>query len=216
MKIAIGIHSAGYIPDEVARHIIPLILHAAKNVEADFATIYLSKSKVAAARNQIVENALKIGATHWLSLDVDHVFRPDLVQRLVAASAPDVAAVSGLIHKRSYPFHQVAFRFAPGTDGHELVQISDTAKVVEVDACAMGCTLINLEAILKAGVPGPWFVDTARGRSDMNFFRSVRVAGLRLLIDAQAHVGHLLDPLAIWPENIDEARMVYGPPKDAE
>lgn len=210
--IGIGIHSVGNVADEVVFSLIPAMMRAAKKLEnTHFSFCGVSRSKVAAARNKVVEDLIKMGCTHWLSLDTDHLIHLDFVEQLVSAMGDDVGVVSGLIHKRAYPFHQVAFKFRPGRDSFSLVNVNPAAGVVEVDAAAFGCTLINIEALQQKEVPFPWFFDNERGRSDMNFCRLVRKAGLKVLINTAATVGHLLDPQVLWPEIIEEARDKFSP-----
>jgi hypothetical protein len=216
MHVVLGIHSVGSVPDDCVRTLLPTLMAAAKNVEGvRWSMAMVSRAKVAAARNQIVEEALRAKATHWLSLDTDHLFHVDAVSRLIADAAADVAAVSGLIHKRYHPYHQVVFKFLTG-DSYEMAMIDPTGtSPVEVDGCAMGCTLVNLEAVQASGLPLPWFRDDSRGRSDVNFFRECRRRGLRVLVDPRVPVGHLLDPLAVWPDNVDSLRLTGMPPEDA-
>jgi hypothetical protein len=207
----IGVHSTGNVPDECVQEMIATIIPAVKQLDVQWSLMMVSRAKVAAARNQIVEESLKLGCTHWLSLDTDHLFPRDMVLKLVAADAPDVAAVSGLIHKRYFPFEQVVFKFSTG-DAYELAVInSEHTGPVEVDGCAFGCTLVNLAACIRVELPLPWFQDTPRGRSDVNFLRACRGKGLRVLVDPRVQVGHLLDTQAVYPTNVEAMRAVFGP-----
>lgn len=208
--LAIGIHSVGSILDEAVFNVLPMLMHSMKSLgDAHASFIGVSRSKVAAARNKIVTDALEIGCTHWLSLDTDHMFPIDFVERIWASRGDDVGMVSGLIHKRAFPFHQVAFKFFPETKKYELASVPMDSGLVEVDACAFGCTLVNIARIYDLGLKGPWFKDNGEGRSDMNFCRSVKDLGLKILVDTGLPVGHLMDPVALWPKDVETLRASY-------
>jgi hypothetical protein len=195
--IGIGIHSCDDFRDATVYSMIPMLMKALVVPHTTWSFVGGSRDKVASARNFIVEKLLNSGCTHWLSLDTDHVYPLDLVARLVAMDADDVGLCSGLIRKRGQPFPFVTFKAVNGV--LNLCEVTPDSGVVELDGCAMGCTLVNIEAVMKSGVEWPWFVDSAAGRSDVNFYKNVRAKGLRILVDTGLHVGHIGEPQVIWP-----------------
>lgn len=197
MKIALGIHLAeGVLPQVYLNH-IGAIAQWAKRYDLTLIGTY--RAKVASARNKIVEQAIKDGHSHVFFLDSDHIVSDDLLDLLVENA--DAAMVSGLIAKRVFPFETVAFKYL----GSELtlITIKERSKVISVDACAMGCTLINLEHIQKLNKP--YFFD-AKARSDINLCVAFRNLNLPIYVDTRAEVGHLAEAVVVRPSNAQALR----------
>lgn len=201
LKIAIGIHGEEVVRTKVYFNHITMIAGWTRQYENIF-LIGTEKQKVASARNVIVRGALKEGCTHWLSLDTDHEVRPDLLPLLLENA--DAAMVSGIIPKRAFPFSIVAFKKAPFSPDPISLLLHPNTGVKEVDGCAMGCTLINLEKLQQ--LPKPYFYDTADRRSDLNLCHDLRARGERILVDTRAMAGHSPLPRTIWPDDAQELR----------
>ncbi|MCK5640883.1 MAG: hypothetical protein KAJ19_08800, partial [Gammaproteobacteria bacterium] len=152
MKIALGIHLAEAVLPQVYLNHIGAIAKWAQNYDLTLIGTY--RAKVAAARTAIVDGAIKDKYTHVFFLDSDHIVSDDLLDLLVENA--DAAMVSGLICKRIFPFDCVAFKCIEGRDLTPIV-IHERDIVKPVDACAMGCTLVNLEEIKK--LKKPYFFD---------------------------------------------------------
>lgn len=201
MKIALGIHvSEAVLPKIYFNHLSTVAVWAKKH---DLVLAGTERTKVASARNKIVDAAVKQECSHVLFLDADHIV-PDNMLDLLVENA-DAAMVSGLVCKRLFPFDTVAFKFLPGDELEQIV-IAERGRVLEVDACAMGCTLVNLEEIKK--LRKPYFVDRSM-RSDLNLCVAFRKAGCKVLIDTRIGIGHLGEAPVITPENADEIREQY-------
>lgn len=198
MKIALGLHVAEAIwPEIYFNHLSCMSKMARKH---DLVLCGTSRLKVASARNRIVDVAIKEGCSHILFIDSDHILPDDILDLLVESA--DAAMVSGLICKRKFPFEAVAFKFLPGGDFDEII-VKERKKIIEVDGCAMGCTLINLEHIQT--LEKPYFYD-AKMRSDLNIAVNFKARGLKILIDTRISIGHLGDAPVITPENADSLR----------
>lgn len=208
MKIAIGMHiDTAVLPSIYFNHISTIGIW---NKNHDLTVVGTWKEKVAAARNHIVDGALSEKCSHLLLIDSDHLVPDELLDLLVENA--DAAVVSGLICKRYYPYDTVAFKCMPDGELQQCV-IETRGKVIEVDACAMGCTLINLNIIakwLKEGkLTAPVFHDRGKFRSDLNFFLDVRKLGGRILLDTRVEIGHMSDPLIVTPKNAQMLRERY-------
>ena len=207
MKIAIGSHVGEAIAPLIYFNHISALTHWAKKY--DLLMLGTWRQKVANARNTIMEQAIKNECTHVFFLDSDHLLADNLLDLLVDNA--DAAMISGLICKRYFPFETVAYRC---TNDGEIQQciISARNKVIEVDACAMGCTLINLDIVKRLMIEGKLkkspFYD-AHFRSDLNFCSDLRKANEKVLLDTRTSVGHLGDPPVITPENAQEQRESY-------
>jgi hypothetical protein len=195
-RIAIAVHVTENVPAQVyLNHVSMVATWSRRMHDVEFTFLGTSRVKNADARNILARKAIEAGCTHWFSMDSDHIFREDALPRLWA-SRGDSAIISGLICKRAYPYETVVMRFLP--DGrYELVVTPEDSGVREVDGCAFGCTLLNLGVMQT--LKKPWFFDMQNGRSDINYCRMVKVTGHRILVDTGVHVGHLLDPAAVWP-----------------
>ena len=207
MKIAVGAHVGEALPPPIYFNHCSVIAKWAKKY--DLTMIGTWRQKVASARNTIVDAAIKAGCNNLLLIDSDHLLPDDLLDCLVENA--DAAIVSGLICKRYFPFETVAFKYTDDGEIHQCI-VGARGKVIEVDACAMGCTLINLDILKKLfedrKLNKPFFYD-AHFRSDMNFCMNLRKLGERVLLDTRVDIGHLGDPPVITPSNAQGARERY-------
>ncbi len=198
MKIALGTHVAeAILPEIYFNHLSCLSKMAKKH---DLVLCGIARTKVASARNRIVEAAMDQKCSHILFLDSDHIV-PDNMLDLLVESA-DAAMVSGLICKRLFPFDTVAFKFLPDGDLDEVI-INERKKVIKVDACAMGCTLMNIECL--HALNQPYFYD-AKLRSDLNIAINFAQKGFKILLDTRVQMGHLGDAPIVTPDNADWMR----------
>lgn len=201
MRIALGIHIEGVVLPRVYLNHVSVMLKWAKT--HDLVLCGTTRTKVASARNRIVDSAIEQDCSHVLFIDIDHIL-PDNMLDLLVENA-DAAMVSGLVCKRQFPYDAVAFNFLPDKSLDETI-VKERGEVIERDACAMGCTLVNLEMIRKLNKP--YFFD-ARLRSDLNLCLSFRNQGFRILIDTRVEIGHLGDEPIITPTNAEMLRKVY-------
>jgi len=159
--------------------------------------------KITRARNEIAAVAISRGCTHLLFIDSDHILPPRMLSMLMENQ--DAAMVSGLIHKRLYPYEQVAF-VDNGKGKLEMALLKDNT-VMEVDACAMGCTLINLKQLQMLG--RPYFSD-GYFRHDINLcLKFKRELGGRILVDSRIHIGHVGGEEIVYPENVEFLRKMH-------
>lgn len=207
MKIAIGAHVGEALPPPIYFNHISTIAHWAKKY--DLMLLGTWRQKVAHARNTITEQSIKAGCSHVLFLDSDHLIPDDLLDHLVEHA--DDAMISGLICKRYFPYETVAYRFTVDGELQQCV-VNVRDKVIEVDACAMGCTLINLDILKKLIKEGKMkqncFYDD-HFRSDLNFCIDLRKNGYKIFLDTRASIGHLGDPPVITPANAQSYRESY-------
>ena len=161
-------------------------------------TIFLGLSgvKITAARNILVSQAITTGASHLLFIDADHILPIDLLDKLVENASS--AMVSGLICKRGYPYQTVAFRFNSKGQLDQLM-LDPKDEVISVDACAMGCTLINLQQLKLLNLP--YFTD-GHFRHDLNLCMKFKSElGASIKVDCRVEVGHLCMPNIVYPSS---------------
>lgn len=166
--------------------------------------IGISGTKITRARNMIVNASIRRHCTHLLFIDSDHIVPGDMLRLLMENG--DAAMVSGLVHKRSYPYEQVAFVF--DNEGKLQDALLKENTVTKVDACAMGCTLINLEKLQLLNMP--YFVN-GYFRHDINLCLKFKTElGARILVDTRVHIGHVGMPEIIYPENVNLLRRRFN------
>jgi len=147
------------------------------------------------ARNDLAEQALDqkdffTGKpfTHFLWLDTDHVFKPDLLCQL---ASHDVEAVSALYFSRLEPHKPVVYVSAHDEDDeykhYPLLQLPPY--VVKVDAFGFGACLMRREVFDK--VPKPWFTIDYRAGEDISFCTRARKYGVELWVDGGYSIAHI-------------------------
>ena len=200
--IGIGIIADTAIyPKVYINHLVTIALWAQKHQIKVFHT---ERVKVAQARNQITCKAIKDGCDYLMMLDTDHILPPDALDLLMENK--DAAIVSGLICRRHFPYSPVMFKLSPSNALQEAF-VNPDGKVHEVDACAMGCTLINMDILCT--LPRPIWVDDYY-RSDLMLCEKVRhFTKAKILLDTRVIIGHLGDVPVIMPNNADEFRLKW-------
>lgn len=147
-------------------------------------------------RNDLVRTALRqqneyTGEpfTHFLWLDDDSVFNPDLAVYL--AHHGDLDIVSALYFGRGphLPVVYVKDGSADPYKHYPLVEVP--AKLCEVDAVGLGACLMQRQVFER--LPEPWFAFNGAGE-DIYFCVSARAAGLRIFCDGSYRLGHIGPP----------------------
>ena len=202
LKIGIMSHAYEDVPFKVHVNHMTLFSYWAKR----FNVVFLGIDGLvnAAARNRLVDTAIAYDCTHVLFLDVDHRFSKDFLDLLVTSH--ESAIVSGLVCRRTYPFLHVGFVKKFGT--YFNVNFPNCDEVYDVDACAFGCTLLNLEWIKK--LEKPYFRDICTSedggkkynkRSDMVLCARLKEIGGDVRIDSRVSVEHMVPNDFVSPQN---------------
>ena len=177
-----------------------LAVIAAWSTQFKIELIGIPGMKITRARETITRMAMSRGCTHLLFIDSDHILPSNMLTLLMQNQ--DAAMVSGLIHKKIYPYEQVAFVL--DKDGSLQDALIPENVVVEVDSCAMGCTLINLEKLKLLNRP---YFTNGHFRHDINLcLKFKNELGDRILVDSRIHIGHVGMREIVYPKNIDILR----------
>jgi len=145
-------------------------------------------------RNNIVDKALEIGATRLIMMDVDQVYHPKTITRLLAHHLPVVGA---LVHRRYPPFDSLMLRAVQidgRTTAYESIDEWKENELVEVDATGGGCLMFDMSVFRK--LPRPWFKaernpDGTPIGEDIGFCQELKAAGYRIFVDTSVPAGHL-------------------------
>ena len=134
--------------------------------------------------------------THFMWIDADQVFKPDLICQL---ARHDVDIASALYYHRRGAPKPVAFirneQDPTGLKHFTLTEIPPA--LVEVDAVGFGSMLIKREVFEKMG--DPWFTKPWECGEDIAFCIGAKKAGFKIYLDGQYTVGHVGEAPVIGP-----------------
>jgi hypothetical protein len=160
----------------------------------DFEYIYADNGPIHELRNNLVEQALALGCTHGIMMDVDQVYHPQTITKLMTHKLPIVGAV---VHRRYPPFDSLMLKqveIDENTNGYESIDDWEDGALVEVDATGAGCLMFDMQVFRK--MPYPWFkaVKQANGLpigEDIGFCQELKAAGYQIFVDTSVPAGHL-------------------------
>ena len=155
-----------------------------------FTFIHADNGPLDTLRNDIVEKALLEGVTSLLMCDVDQVYPPDTITKLMAHRLP---VVGGKVNRRYPPFDPIMMRIT--NEGYQPIDDYKSGSLVSVDATGTGCILYDMEVFRK--LPYPWFKfqkNPASGMiigEDIGFCQDLKAAGYDIYVDTSVEIGHL-------------------------
>ena len=160
----------------------------------DFTYLHAENGHIEDLRNNLVEKAMEIKATHLIMMDVDQIYHPQTITRLLSHRLPVVGA---LVHRRYPPFDSLMLKAVEVDERHNAYVSIDEWKegeLVEVDATGGGCLMFNMEVFRK--LPRPWFrvqknPDGSVIGEDVGFCMALKAAGYRIFVDTSVPAGHL-------------------------
>jgi len=209
-RIALGTHAFETVDFSVHYNHLYCIARWAK----DYDIIFVGKKGLdaAQARNQMVDLALSKECTHMFFMDADHLFPIEALPLLMESS--DEAMVSGLVCKKGEGYPQVMWMVKGSGPGRKYSawHFPLDGGTYEVGVCAFGCTLINLEKLVKLNKP--YFRDTCEAgapgeeptniRSDVNICNDFREKlKEKVFVDTRVLIGHFGYPEIVYPQNAE-------------
>lgn len=167
-------------------------------------TIDAPRGLIHDSRNEIVREALKIGAHYVLFLDDDMVPPPDLFLRLFSHNVP---VVSALAFKRRVPYDPCIFQFGTDPKAGELGALPLHGLVRrglrKVDATGFGAVLISTEIFKK--IPDPWF-ELGKFGEDLDFCVKCFDHDIPVFCDTDLIIQHIGDPELVDETSYNRAR----------
>jgi len=205
IKTAIGIPIVDHIPGEVFPSLARVIGEVSRIGDVVLVSP-LNQFPHDRPRNLIVEKALDSSADYLFFIDSDMMIPSGAFQELrkgIEEGDPRAFAVSGYYLQRGYPFASTWTRLK----GWEILRVeppkSDPDRFYPIDACGMGCCLIDLQRARK--IPLPWFrsleISGQTAGEDSYFCSLVRENGGVILGATRVSCGHLFTRTFITPEN---------------
>ena len=158
-----------------------------------------------AVRNNLVQKALNIGATHLLFMDTDQIYEnPDMVERLLAHKNPVVAT---RVHKRYPPFSPLLLRGEIGKLLHvpdEEIKPDDFETELSIDFAGTGCVLIDTQIFIDMYPEKPFELlvgeDGKPIGEDISFFGKLKDRGIPVFADCSIEISHLTFMACNWNE----------------
>jgi len=155
-----------------------------------FQFIVADNGPIDTLRNDIVENALKLGISKLIMLDVDMVYHPKTITSLLGRNLPIVGALS---FRRYPPFDSIMLKL---TDtGYQSINDWEDGEIVEVDATGAACIMYDMSIFKK--MPGPWFKFRKHPETglsigeDVGFCQELQAAGYKIFVDTSVPSSHL-------------------------
>ncbi len=211
-KIALAIHTYGPISPKVYPNHISKFAGWAK--EYNLHLFHVDGLKAAEGRNALVKSAIEKDCTHILFIDADHIIDSTLLPCLLGNEG--ATAVSGLVIKRNSDNEQVGFIKAEDGVHYHTISLPLNGRTYEVDACAFGCTLIDLSVFKE--LPEPYFRDVMKQkddgtwfqqRSDIKFCHDIKALGKSIRIDTRVKIGHVGAEQVYYPESKEFQLAIY-------
>ena len=148
------------------------------------------------ARNNLGRSALEKNCeytdgkySHFLWLDSDHVFNPDLLEVLLSH---DKDMVSALYFGRMEPYFPVVYVRDHNNhiDKYKHYPLTDVPNTLfECDAVGFGALLMRRE-VLEC-IPEPWFTVDYRAGEDIAFCVKVKEHDFKIYCDGRYKLGHI-------------------------
>ena len=156
----------------------------------DYVLIMKTNGPIDTLRNDIVEKALDVGATKLIMMDVDQVYDPKTITKLIAHRLP---VVGTKVNRRYPPFDPIILKVVG--EGYEPIDDFEPGSMVECDATGTGCICFDMDVFRK--LPRPWFrfqKNPANGMvigEDIGLCQDLKAAGYKIMVDTSIQIGHL-------------------------
>jgi len=218
MRITLGIPIIQAIPGECVHSLIALAVEIGRDGEMAVSTS-LNVFPHDRARNKIIKDAVETDSEYLFFADSDHVFPPRAFERMLfVMQEKECVMVTGHTLRRGYPYTNTWFK---NNEKGELCNVTASGNnVYEIDACGLGCALINIPWIVE-NLEEPFF-KTVEGRpgtdhekekppvgEDIHFCERVREKGGVIYGDARVRCGHVFNRMIIDDETSDLLRKMH-------
>jgi len=214
LKIVISVPTLDVVPSEV----LPGLLIAAAEVGRVGNPMVMCPVNLKPhdrARNWAMQNALNYDANLLWFIDSDTDVPPGSFGRLKEVmDRTGAVIVAGYYLQRGYPFLSTwAVVADDGKMNYRMVG-DTTSDPIKLDACGMGCTLINVDWVRENmdDLDGKWFKLTEKNNrrvwEDVYFCMRASERGGTIFGDPRVVGRHLYERIFVTPENAAELRRV--------
>jgi hypothetical protein len=156
----------------------------------NYTLLHADNGPIDTLRNDLVESALRIGATHLMMCDTDQIYPVNTIPKLLSHRLPVVGC---MVHRRYPPFDPIMLKGKPGE--YYGIEEWKPGDLVEVDATGAGCLMFDMQVFRN--MPRPWFKfrkleETDEGiGEDIGFCSDLKAAGYKIFVDTSLECGHL-------------------------
>lgn len=218
VRTTLGIPIIQSIPGECVHSIIGLAVEIGRCGEMVVSTS-LNNFPHDRARNKIIEDAIKTETKYLFFADSDHVFPSRTFERMLyVMQEKECVMVTGYTLMRGYPYTNTWYK----TDKNgTLCNVTASGNnVYEIDACGLGCALIDIPWIVE-NLEEPYFktVEERKGTDDEegkppvgeDFHFCKRIREKDGIIYGHAHVrcGHVFNRMIINDDTSDSLRKIH-------
>jgi hypothetical protein len=198
MNVLVLTPSGSYnVPFKFARCVANMISFSSWNdLSVSFAgtermVIHWARNHLALNARDLISDRTGKPYTHFLWLDDDQTFNPDLLCYLGRNGDKDMVSALYFSREPGLPM-PVAYLKSEEGDKYRHDQLIDPPQtVIEVDAVGFGACLMRREVI--EGTEGPWFRFDGCGE-DIYFCVKAKEAGFKVWLDGSYRIGHIGDP----------------------
>lgn len=208
MRVAIAIHGGNNVDFGVYVNHLSLMAIASQNKQGYQVALASTKGvRILHARNELAKHVLKMDCDYVFFLDTDHIVPLDIIDRLLM-NMKNVDVVSGLICRRRDNMDHVGYNVVGEKYAKLNFLYEEGGGLCFVDVCAFGCTLIKTDVLKAMGDPCFRNDLNKNGkdvtRSDICFCLDARKLGFKVGIDTRVLVGHMGEPVVVWPKTSKE------------
>ena len=186
MKLLIAIPSLDMMHTEFVKSLLAL----QRRLDEDGIEYHIeikSGTLVYVARDLLATKARQEDFTHVLWIDSDMVFTEDLVDDLLFSGKPFVSAIC---HARRPPHVSCLFKSLDPIDRYVYGEYG--AEPFEVEACGMGCVLMETEVIKAIWEKYTFcFLPHEKYGEDLAFCMRARECGFSIWADPSVQLGHV-------------------------
>lgn len=184
IKITIGILTASsFLHIEFVKSLMRLQYPG--NAEIRFET--MEGYQIPFARNQVVENALKNKSDYIFFLDVDMVFPPNVLIKLLSYKKQ---IVNALAFRRQYPHFPAVFKWNQENNCYETIHYKQNSGLIECDATGMACILIETSVFKQLERPWYYYKDNLFS-SDLTLCSHIKEKNIPIFVDTSTTIGHI-------------------------
>lgn len=189
MKILIAVPSMDSVPAVFAQSLSML------QKVGDCAVAFQVGSLIYNARNQLAQQAVKMGADYVMWFDSDMQFEPDTLKKMLdTMQKNDLDILSGVYFRRVAPYAPVLFDKLDFTlEGkcihHNMDEVPES--LTEVAGIGFGCVLMDVQVLLDVIAKyKDAFSPIGRVGEDLSFCYRARSCGYKIWADPSIKLGH--------------------------
>lgn len=105
----------------------------------EFTPIFATNGPIDGLRNKIVEDAMRIGASHLIMMDMDQTYPIEAITKLLEHKLPLVGCK---VHRRYPPFDPLMLK--GDINNYQYIEDWEESTLQEVDATGTGCLLFDM------------------------------------------------------------------------